>query len=597
MSVRIQLRSLAALVLASSLAVSGLGQVTVAQAASVKTSSGKTCTIIGTSGSDVLNGKPGNDVICGLGGNDVINALSGDDIVDGGTGNDRIYGGVGNDRIEGGAGNDNIKGDDGNDRILGDAGNDKIYGDKGDDGLIGGDGSDILAGSDGEPAPEEKNLCARDENDQVSYCGFDNAAPWIVSIDMSRSQVDASSSAQKVDLTMRITDGLMGVSPSQSTCGVIHEASRQQTGMGSFSRVSGDAIDGVYKCTVTIPLQGATGRWGLAISTWDTVGNRSEFDQFPDRQAFYGAPILDLKQDFWITNVGLGDNYSPRIIEPKISATSIDTSTSDKSISVNMNITDDLSGVVGANCSVGHKQIEFLDGKYGRGDAKQISGTNTNGVWSCTMLLPKNAGQGKWIVNLRSWDKTGKSYSLASSPTNPNQWVVDDIQSWHVPAPITSKEINYFTQTAPGDDTPPVLQSIAITPTTIDASSKDQTITATVSFGPDKWAGNGFMMIMLYEPTMAQINFTCSKSQATSGGPAVFTCLGTIKRGSAKGTYQTMLLVHDLIGNRGDYRGNLCTGHWEDGPAGVDFGKVGPIGVYNGAGVPGPNSGTNCAPN
>ena len=56
----------------------------------MKTSTGRACTIGGTSGNDRLTGTGGIDVICGLGGNDVISA---------GAGADRLYGGDGADRL------------------------------------------------------------------------------------------------------------------------------------------------------------------------------------------------------------------------------------------------------------------------------------------------------------------------------------------------------------------------------------------------------------------------------------------------------------------------------------------------------------------
>ncbi|MEY2673499.1 MAG: hypothetical protein RLZZ514_64, partial [Actinomycetota bacterium] len=80
-----------------------LGMLHPAQAApTVKTSTGVKCTIVGTSGNNVLTGTAKADVICGLGGNDTIKGLGGNDIIDGGTGNDLVYGGDGNDTVYGG---------------------------------------------------------------------------------------------------------------------------------------------------------------------------------------------------------------------------------------------------------------------------------------------------------------------------------------------------------------------------------------------------------------------------------------------------------------------------------------------------------------
>jgi lipoprotein-anchoring transpeptidase ErfK/SrfK len=67
---------------------------------------GRTPTIVGTEGDDVLIGTDGNDVIVGLGGNDLIRGLGGDELICAGGGDDLIYGGAGNDRLAGGAGHD-----------------------------------------------------------------------------------------------------------------------------------------------------------------------------------------------------------------------------------------------------------------------------------------------------------------------------------------------------------------------------------------------------------------------------------------------------------------------------------------------------------
>jgi Ca2+-binding RTX toxin-like protein len=66
------------------------------------------CTIVGTSGNDLLIGTRGGDVICAFGAKDVVYAGQGDDVVYAGAGNDVVYGGQGRDRIYGGPGSDRI---------------------------------------------------------------------------------------------------------------------------------------------------------------------------------------------------------------------------------------------------------------------------------------------------------------------------------------------------------------------------------------------------------------------------------------------------------------------------------------------------------
>lgn len=84
------------------------------------------CTLIGTSGDDVLTGTPSDDVTCGLGGND------------------RITGGGGRDLLIGGAGDDILDGGEADDTLEGEAGNDRIVPSWGDDVVAGGPGWDTI---------------------------------------------------------------------------------------------------------------------------------------------------------------------------------------------------------------------------------------------------------------------------------------------------------------------------------------------------------------------------------------------------------------------------------------------------------------------
>lgn len=93
----------------------------------------RSCTITGTTGSDVLNGTDGADVFCGGGGDDVIRANGGDDLVVLLGGVDSVTGGQGDDTIVGGAGDDDLKGNAGDDRLWGGPGYDRLNGAAGND--------------------------------------------------------------------------------------------------------------------------------------------------------------------------------------------------------------------------------------------------------------------------------------------------------------------------------------------------------------------------------------------------------------------------------------------------------------------------------
>ena len=103
------------------------------------------CTIIGTSGRDVLRGTRKRDVICGLGGHDLLYGLAGKDKLVGGDGNDRLFGGADDDALIGGLGNDYLAGGDGHDVLEGGFGSDTMFakdGFRGNDRLVAGPGRD-----------------------------------------------------------------------------------------------------------------------------------------------------------------------------------------------------------------------------------------------------------------------------------------------------------------------------------------------------------------------------------------------------------------------------------------------------------------------
>ncbi|MDO8269346.1 MAG: calcium-binding protein [Candidatus Levybacteria bacterium] len=105
--------------------------------------------IVGTNGSEVINGTNGNDLIFALGGSDVVNGKEGNDCIVGGDGSDSLHGQGGNDVILGGNGSDAIQGDAGNDWLYGQDGSDSVKGASGNDHLFGGNGSDSLKGDGG----------------------------------------------------------------------------------------------------------------------------------------------------------------------------------------------------------------------------------------------------------------------------------------------------------------------------------------------------------------------------------------------------------------------------------------------------------------
>jgi hypothetical protein len=87
--------------------------------------------LLGSSGSDELDGGTGDDSLHDGSKNDKLIGRSGDDYLDGGNGSDNLNGGVGNDTLIGGSGNDNLKGGSGDDLIYSGGNKDVVNGGSG----------------------------------------------------------------------------------------------------------------------------------------------------------------------------------------------------------------------------------------------------------------------------------------------------------------------------------------------------------------------------------------------------------------------------------------------------------------------------------
>jgi Ca2+-binding RTX toxin-like protein len=110
---------------------------------------GRRATIVGSQGSDEIQGTDGRDVVLALGGNDKVKTGRGKDLVCGGNGDDKVKGGKGADELHGDDGDDKAKGGKGADELQGQNGKDKLKGRKGKDTLKGKNGRDKLKGNKG----------------------------------------------------------------------------------------------------------------------------------------------------------------------------------------------------------------------------------------------------------------------------------------------------------------------------------------------------------------------------------------------------------------------------------------------------------------
>jgi hypothetical protein len=390
----------------------------------------------GTARADVICATRGRHVVYAGRGKDTIYTGAGDDVIHAGPGNDTVHSGAGADRVFGGPGRDTIDGNNGGDRIEGGLGNDHLAGDAGNDALSGGPGADVLDGGPGE------NTCDGGLGADTLSKWCDRQAPVLRSLTVSETSIDTSAGDVEVTVTARITDDLSGLLDADlvAVSGTRQAASAQ---FDSSDRISGTALDGVYQATLYFHHYAPQGAMPLGVWLWDQVG---------DKRVMTTAELAARGLPSVIDQTGQGDSEGPQLRALSVSGATVDTSGGDATLSVRMHVTDDVSGLSSANVwwrsPDGSQTVEaYVGPNMGR-----VSGNATDGEYVVSITFPRGSAHGVWTIGgARLFDQAGN--------------VTEDTPATVEGAADAGLTID---QTGVADTTPPLIQSIAITPDPID---------------------------------------------------------------------------------------------------------------------------------
>lgn len=360
-------------------------------------------TLLGGMGNDTINGGSGNDTLRGGSGNDVLSGQLGNDTVsfeehstpinvnlsrttaqdtgagtDTLTGNENVISGSGNDVLSGDSNPNLLNGGGGNDTILGAAGSDVLVGGPGNDTVDGGLNSDTLDGGIG------VNQCRYTSEDSVqSNC--DSVAPLYFNVQIPTT-VDTSDSSESIAVSLTATDDLSGV---EQVFVYLNGPANQNVQNGSAYRTVGDSLHGQYSKTLTLPQNSSNGTWRVFAELKDYSGNT--------RRVQLGS----------FEQTGTGDTDAPRT-GVVVATTSVNTALGDSDVEVNVDVTDDLSGVESVFITLlgpGNQLIQD-------GNATLVSGNNLFGSYLKVLMLPRYAPMGTWKVMAQLRDQAGNTRTL-----------------------------------------------------------------------------------------------------------------------------------------------------------------------------------------
>ena len=446
------------------LAATGL---TVAPAqATTYTSTGRTCTVVGTAGADRLVGTGARDVICGLGGADTIDARGGDDLVDAGSGADRVHGGAGADRLLGTAGRDTLAGDGGADTVVGGADGDTLTGGDGGDDLVGGDGNDDLVGG---PAADDleggagTDWCTVGSQDTQTSCVYDREPASSDSGHLSDDRVDVSDATRVVTARAHVLDDTGATRVSLS----VNDDNDNTSASGDADLVSGTIRDGVWEAEIPVLRWSAPGDLTLAVSMRDRVGRWSG-RSFPQQV----LTVVDRNPDT--------EQPAASLLSPGPSA-SYDVRTSGQDVVVKARLTDAVSGVAWANVCL----WKPFDGGFANlacPRAELVDGDRYDGTWRAVVHVDKGETGGDWNVEVAPTDR-------AHANSEPKHYLGPDAYryftndgSWTDPSYAELPDgKGRFTVLGTDDSHPPVVKDdVVVSPDHVDTLTAGATVSFTV---------------------------------------------------------------------------------------------------------------------
>ena len=346
----------------------------------------------------------------------------------------------------------------------------------------------------------------------------DTSGPVLQSMVISPSTIDTSSSNQTVKTRVHVTDDLSGV----GTPTINFSGPGGQFLAGSGQRVSGTDTDAIYDISVIVPRYAQRGTWTVgALALKDPAGNQRSY--YPTQLTAAGYPTT-------FEQTGADDTSGPVLQSMVISPSTIDTSSSNQTVKTRVHVTDDLSGV-------GTPTINFSGpgGQFLAGSGQRVSGTDTDAIYDISVIVPRYAQRGTWTVG-----------ALALKDPAGNQRSYYPTQLTAAGYPTT------FEQTGADDTSGPVLQSMVISPSTIDTSSSNQTVKTRVHV-TDDLSGVGTPTINFSGPGG---QFLAGSGQRVSGTDtdAIYDISVIVPRYAQRGTWTVgALALKDPAGNQRSY--------------------------------------------
>lgn len=236
----------------------------------------------------------------------------------------------------------------------------------------------------------------------------DVTGPSLVDMQVLSNEIDARTGPASTTVRLRLTDAGSGTSSA-----FLHTAGPYaRPGIGGVSGadlhlVSGSAADGWWEGVVTAQQYAHAGAWRFAVSTRDRLYNSRSVSHEELHDRSLPASVTVLSEE---------DVVAPAFQSASLSSMALDVSQADQRLSMDVTVTDELSGV--HDYSWGDSQVTFTaqhlgNGQYANaGTTPRLSGDDHEGTYRPTLTIPRSSATGPWLLRAYTIDKIGNETTL-----------------------------------------------------------------------------------------------------------------------------------------------------------------------------------------
>ncbi|MDD5341797.1 MAG: VCBS repeat-containing protein [Patescibacteria group bacterium] len=307
----------------------------------------------------------------------------------------------------------------------------------------------------------------------------DTAAPEVTALSLTPHTVNTESADQTLTLTLTLTDDQAGVcipgdcgsySSSETQLRLTSTGESQLVFFTSFTRISGDDLNGIYTSTAILPQYSLNGVWQLSYMLLvDKLGNSTSLSNSELELAF-GDGVGDVNN-----TATLYDDAAPDVTAFALSPSTVNTDDADAEITLSLTLTDQYAGVcIGGNECIGtvsQTQLRLISPNEAQNvviaPLTRTSGDALNGTYTGTVILPQGSVPGTWSAEyFYLGDKIGNGQYLYKA----------DLE-----AEFGTGVTDIFNAAIRSDRERPQITSFEITPTEINTSDESQTLTLTMT--------------------------------------------------------------------------------------------------------------------